>query len=191
MSMAVELSSTIHKSDSMMSSLPTSQQPLLIAKSMNFNLPIKLNRDNYIYWKALVMPAIRAIELEDIITGEQLCPSKLKFYLLMNDLVVVLVSHQSSITFHEAQYMLMIHEQMIEHLNSSTQVDVAPSANFAANNSTGNNAKYNNRRGHLNGGGRNYNNRGKRGKGRWNNTNRLTCQIYSRVSHTATQCYNR
>ncbi|KAL5802268.1 hypothetical protein ACOSQ3_030728 [Xanthoceras sorbifolium] len=75
-SMAVESSSTIHKSDSMVSALPTSLQPPLIAKSMNFNLPIKLNHDNYIYWKALVMPAIRAMELEDFITGERICPSK-------------------------------------------------------------------------------------------------------------------
>ncbi|KAL5737145.1 hypothetical protein ACOSQ2_031933 [Xanthoceras sorbifolium] len=123
-----ESSSMIHKSDSMVSALPTSLQPPQIAKSMNFNLPIKLNRDNYINWKALVMPAIRAIKLKDFITGERICPSKFVEY----DLVVVLVSQQSSVTFHEAQYMLMIHEQRIEHLNSSVQVEVPPSANFAA-----------------------------------------------------------
>ncbi|KAL5805799.1 hypothetical protein ACOSQ4_028532 [Xanthoceras sorbifolium] len=35
-------------------------------------------------------------------------------------------------------------------------------------------------------------NRGRRGRGRWNNNgNRPTCQICSRISHTAIQCYNR
>ncbi|KAL5758948.1 hypothetical protein ACOSP7_021559 [Xanthoceras sorbifolium] len=306
--MAAESRSMIHKSDSMMALLPTLLQPPLIVKSMNFNIPIKLNRDNYIYWKALIMPVIRAIEFKDFIIGKRICPSKfvevLSFNgvdkeitfnpdfsawkrcdqfllgwllstisenlieevtecvtsidawktlasmfsqqfmakllqlkqqlqglkkglssineyllkikeitdglrsvgqavsdqdLLLNalnglgqeyDSVVVLVSQHNYISFHEAQYMLMIFVQMIDHLNFSTQVEVTPSANFAVNNNAGNSAKFSNRGGPPNGGGRNNNNRGKRGRGRWNNSNRPTGQICSRVGHTVTQCYN-
>ncbi|KAL5778513.1 hypothetical protein ACOSQ2_009250 [Xanthoceras sorbifolium] len=296
MSMAIESNSTIQRPEQMMAALPGSS--LLIAKSMNFNLPIKLNRDNYIYWKALVMPNIRAIELEDFITRERQCPSKfvevlfsngvdkelvlnLEFSiwkrfdqfllgwflstiseglvgqvtecimfsqqsmakvlqlkqqlqglkkgsnsindyilkvkgigdglrsagqvvsdrdLLLNvlnglgheyDPVVVLVSQQSGITLHEAQYMLMIHEQRIEHLNFIVSVDISPSANFVDNN--GRRGVQNNNREGQNNGGRGQNNRGRRGKGKWNNNNgnRPTCQICSRICHTATQCYNR
>ncbi|KAL5760760.1 hypothetical protein ACOSQ2_019598 [Xanthoceras sorbifolium] len=48
----------------------------MIAKSLNFNFPIKLTRDNYIYWKTLVLPSIRALELEEFITCEKSCPAK-------------------------------------------------------------------------------------------------------------------
>ncbi|KAL5748355.1 hypothetical protein ACOSP7_025385 [Xanthoceras sorbifolium] len=109
------------------------------------------------------------------------------------DPVVVLVSQQSGITLHEAQYMLMIHEQRIEHLNSVASVDVPQSANFV-NNSGGRGLQNNNNRGgSQNAGGRGQNNRGRKGKGRWNNNNtsRPTCQICSRIGHTAAQCYNR
>ncbi|KAL5799537.1 hypothetical protein ACOSQ4_032421 [Xanthoceras sorbifolium] len=308
MSMAAESSSTVQRFEPPMAALPLSSP--LIAKSMNFNLPIKLSRDNYIYWKALVIPNIRAIELEDFITGNRPCPSKFvetlasngvdkeltlnpefsvwKKYdqfllgwllstisegligfvtecltsleawktlesmfsqqsmakvlqlkqqlqslkkgassindyilkvrgigdglrsagqavsdrdLLLNvlnglgheyDPVVVLVSQQHGVTLHEAQYMLMIHEQRIEHLNSVASIDVPQSANFV-NNSGGRGLQNSNRENPQNGGGRGSNNRGRRGKGRWNNssTNRPTCQICSRVGHTATQCYNR
>ncbi|KAL5746839.1 hypothetical protein ACOSQ2_024136 [Xanthoceras sorbifolium] len=66
-----------------MAALPLSSP--LIAKLMNFNLPIKLSRDNYIYWKALVMPNIRAIKLEDFITGDRPCLSKFVETLASND----------------------------------------------------------------------------------------------------------
>ncbi|KAL5813532.1 hypothetical protein ACOSQ3_024289 [Xanthoceras sorbifolium] len=103
MSMAAESSSTIHKSDSMMSSLPASIQSLLIVKVMTFNLLIKLN---------LLIHALNGL-------GHEYDP------------VVVLVSQQSSISFHVAQYMLIIHEQRIEHLSSTPHIDAPPSANFA------------------------------------------------------------
>ncbi|KAL5824860.1 hypothetical protein ACOSQ3_020923 [Xanthoceras sorbifolium] len=143
----------------------------MIAKSLNFNFPIKLTRDNYVYWKTLVLPSIRALELEGFITGEMLCPNKfvnqqlqvlkkgsssiadfiLKIKeigdglrsagevvtncdLLLNVLnglghhfdpvVVMITSQESTMTLYEAQYMLMIHEQRIEHLNSAGQINV-------------------------------------------------------------------
>ncbi|KAL5756776.1 hypothetical protein ACOSP7_021207 [Xanthoceras sorbifolium] len=74
--MASDSSFSILRPENMVSPLPNSLQPPLIAKSMNFNLPIKLNSDNYIYWKALVLPVIRAFKHEDFITGARLCPNK-------------------------------------------------------------------------------------------------------------------
>ncbi|KAL5749214.1 hypothetical protein ACOSP7_023817 [Xanthoceras sorbifolium] len=58
---------------------------------------------------------------------------------VLNDLgheyhpVVLLVSQQHGITLHEAQYMLTIHEQRIEHLNSVASIDVPQPANFVNN----------------------------------------------------------
>ncbi|KAL5765255.1 hypothetical protein ACOSQ2_017849 [Xanthoceras sorbifolium] len=276
-------SSSILRPKNMVSPLPNSPQLRLITKSMNFNLPIKLNSDNYIYWKALVLPAIRAIELEDFITRARVCPNKFiestasngvdkeliinpaflewrrfdqfllgwllttvsesligqvtecmyaleawraleslfsqqsrakvlqlkqqlqslkkgsntisEYFLkvksignglraagqavsdcdlLLNvlnalghdyDPVVVLVSQQHSISLLETRYMLLIHEQRIDHLNSAVHVDVSPSANFLSNNSsnTNNSSNRNNNRGDQNNGGRNSGNRGRRG----------------------------
>ncbi|KAL5810166.1 hypothetical protein ACOSQ4_026734 [Xanthoceras sorbifolium] len=45
-----------------------------IAKTLNFNLPVKLDRDNYVHWKAQVLPAIQAYELDDFISGLQSIP---------------------------------------------------------------------------------------------------------------------
>ncbi|KAL5756469.1 hypothetical protein ACOSP7_020896 [Xanthoceras sorbifolium] len=47
-----------------------------MSKSLNFNLPVKINIDNYISWKAQVLPTIRAIELGDLISGAK-APLKL------------------------------------------------------------------------------------------------------------------
>ncbi|KAL5793692.1 hypothetical protein ACOSP7_002286 [Xanthoceras sorbifolium] len=308
MSMVAESSSIVQRSEPPMAALPLSSP--LIAKSMNFNLSIKLSSDNYIYLKALVMPNIRAIELEDFIIGNRPCPSKFietlasngvdkeltlnpkfsvwKKYdqfllgwllstisegliwfvtecltslkdwktlesmffqqfmakvlqlkqqlqslnkdassindyilkvkgigdglrsagqaifdrdLLLNvlnglgheyDPVVVLGSQQHRVTLHEAQYMLMIHEQRIKHLNSVASIDVPQSTNFV-NNNGGRGFQNNNRANPQNNGRRGSNNQGRMGKGRWNNssTNWTTCQICNRVGHTTTQCYNR
>ncbi|KAK3205305.1 hypothetical protein Dsin_019351 [Dipteronia sinensis] len=65
------------------SSLPSIESPV-IAKSLNYNLQIKLNIDNYVYWKAVVLPAIRALETEDFINGVRFCPNK---YVKDSDLV--------------------------------------------------------------------------------------------------------
>ncbi|KAL5822667.1 hypothetical protein ACOSQ3_020583 [Xanthoceras sorbifolium] len=47
-----------------------------LAKSINFNIPIKLDCGNYIYWKAQVLPAIEAFELDDFIFGLKPTPPK-------------------------------------------------------------------------------------------------------------------
>ena len=47
-----------------------------LAKGLNFNLHVKLNNDNYISWKAQVLPIIKAFELEDFISGLKPVPPK-------------------------------------------------------------------------------------------------------------------
>ncbi|KAL5815035.1 hypothetical protein ACOSQ4_025676 [Xanthoceras sorbifolium] len=277
-----------------------------ISKALNFNLSVKLTRDNYVYWRAQILPAIRALALEEFINGSRLCPAKyvvassaegvresvinedfeawcradqlllcwlmstisesligevtdclssLEFWRVIEtlfsrgslakvlqvkqqlqsvrkgsssisefilkvkgfgnslrsagqtvidqdlilcvlnglghkyDSVVVMLSQQQlTMSLHEAQYMLMIHEQRIEHLNSFAQIDVlAPAANFVSQ-SGGRNG---NRGGFASGNRGNTNNHGKRGRGgRWNN-NRPPCQICGRSGHSAFQCYSR
>jgi len=49
-------------------------QPL--PKTLNFNLPIKLDKLNYVNWKAQVSAAIRALELEDFITESRSMPGQ-------------------------------------------------------------------------------------------------------------------
>ncbi|KAL5755822.1 hypothetical protein ACOSQ2_020568 [Xanthoceras sorbifolium] len=43
---------------------------------LNFNLPLKLDHDNYVIWKSQVLPAIRAYDLEEFILGESRSPQK-------------------------------------------------------------------------------------------------------------------
>ncbi|KAL5823959.1 hypothetical protein ACOSQ4_021859 [Xanthoceras sorbifolium] len=43
---------------------------------LNFNLPIKLDRTNYLFWKAQVLPAIRAYNLEEYIFESKPAPNK-------------------------------------------------------------------------------------------------------------------
>ncbi|KAL5777012.1 hypothetical protein ACOSP7_009938 [Xanthoceras sorbifolium] len=51
-------------------------QSQLIFKNLNFNLPIKLDDNNFIYWKTQILPVIKAFDLEDFIFGSSKCPSK-------------------------------------------------------------------------------------------------------------------
>ncbi|KAL5844408.1 hypothetical protein ACOSQ4_010366 [Xanthoceras sorbifolium] len=43
---------------------------------LNFNLPLKLDQDNYVLRKSQVLPAIKAFDLEEFILGESICPEK-------------------------------------------------------------------------------------------------------------------
>ncbi|KAL5744585.1 hypothetical protein ACOSQ2_027701 [Xanthoceras sorbifolium] len=51
-------------------------QSQLISKNLNFNLPIKLDDNNFIYWKTQILPIVRAFDLEDFIFGLTTCPVK-------------------------------------------------------------------------------------------------------------------
>ncbi|KAL5835320.1 hypothetical protein ACOSQ4_014817 [Xanthoceras sorbifolium] len=46
------------------------------AVKLNFNLPVKLDKNNYIYWSAQVLPAIRAYNLEEYIFETKPAPPK-------------------------------------------------------------------------------------------------------------------
>ncbi|KAL5758053.1 hypothetical protein ACOSP7_020664 [Xanthoceras sorbifolium] len=47
-----------------------------IAKTSNFNFPVKHDQDIYIHWKAQVLPVIQAYELDDFILGLKPIPPK-------------------------------------------------------------------------------------------------------------------
>ncbi|KAL5764945.1 hypothetical protein ACOSQ2_017539 [Xanthoceras sorbifolium] len=51
-------------------------QTQLITKNLNLNLPIKLDPNNYNYWKVQLSPAIRAFGLEEYVYSPLKCPSK-------------------------------------------------------------------------------------------------------------------
>ncbi|KAL5766409.1 hypothetical protein ACOSP7_017026 [Xanthoceras sorbifolium] len=51
-------------------------QSQLISKNLNFNLPIKQDDNNFIYWKRHILPVIRDFNLEDFIFGATTCPLK-------------------------------------------------------------------------------------------------------------------
>ncbi|KAL5839772.1 hypothetical protein ACOSQ4_012380 [Xanthoceras sorbifolium] len=104
--------------------------------------------------------------------------------------VILLSSQRDTVTMQEAQYLLILHEHRIEQLNTSKQIDVSClSANYA---SSGNGDKNiykndgsNNRGGQPRG-------RGKgRSTGRWNQNQKLVCQVCSRTGNMALQCYRR
>ncbi|KAL5776264.1 hypothetical protein ACOSP7_009190 [Xanthoceras sorbifolium] len=52
----------------------TSTNYSTLAKTLKSNMPIKLDKTNYIYWKTQVMPAVRALDLEDYISSSSVVP---------------------------------------------------------------------------------------------------------------------
>ncbi|KAL5767335.1 hypothetical protein ACOSQ2_014118 [Xanthoceras sorbifolium] len=56
-------------------SVPSMDLPSLV-KTLNYHINIKLDSSNYNYWKVQVLPAIRALELDDFISSLKVCPSK-------------------------------------------------------------------------------------------------------------------
>ncbi|KAL5781624.1 hypothetical protein ACOSP7_006653 [Xanthoceras sorbifolium] len=66
--------SSVQSADQMVT--PSSTDYAALAKSINFNIPTKLDRENYVYWKAQVLPAIEAFKLDDFISGIKPIPAK-------------------------------------------------------------------------------------------------------------------
>ncbi|KAI9194625.1 hypothetical protein LWI28_007714 [Acer negundo] len=62
--------------DGSFSSLPTAIDLNSLGKALNFHVSLKLDTTNYIYWKAQVLPVIRALDLDDIVLGLKICPEK-------------------------------------------------------------------------------------------------------------------
>ncbi|KAK2643431.1 hypothetical protein Ddye_025194 [Dipteronia dyeriana] len=48
-----------------------------LAKILNFNVPIKLDKSRYIYWRTQILPAIHALDLEDFISYSKSPPKKM------------------------------------------------------------------------------------------------------------------
>ncbi|KAK2643657.1 hypothetical protein Ddye_018852 [Dipteronia dyeriana] len=44
--------------------------------NMNFKLPIKLDRNNYNFWKLQVLTVVRVFDLEDFVINPSKCPPK-------------------------------------------------------------------------------------------------------------------
>ncbi|KAL5805601.1 hypothetical protein ACOSQ4_028334 [Xanthoceras sorbifolium] len=68
----MESTSSLNTGVSSVSTVQASSFP----QHLNFNLPLKLDENNYVLWKSQVLPAVRAFDLEEFILGERLCPSK-------------------------------------------------------------------------------------------------------------------
>ncbi|KAL5764908.1 hypothetical protein ACOSQ2_017502 [Xanthoceras sorbifolium] len=87
-----------------------------------------------------------------------------------------------------AQYLLMVHEQRLEQLNSISTINTpGASTNFASNNAVNQSRGGSANRGFGS-------NRGDHGRGknrRWNSNNRLSCQLCNKTGHGALQCYRR
>ncbi|KAL5842008.1 hypothetical protein ACOSQ3_012611 [Xanthoceras sorbifolium] len=47
-----------------------------LAKTLHFNLPIKLDESNYIYWKIQIIPVVNALDLENFIDETKTPPSQ-------------------------------------------------------------------------------------------------------------------
>ncbi|KAL5827994.1 hypothetical protein ACOSQ4_019793 [Xanthoceras sorbifolium] len=49
-----------------------------LAKTLTFNLSVKLNSDNCTHWKVQVLHTIRALKLEDLISSDKVSPNQFK-----------------------------------------------------------------------------------------------------------------
>ncbi|KAK2665307.1 hypothetical protein Ddye_003881 [Dipteronia dyeriana] len=79
--------SQLHRSKAAMDSSSDHQVPTLtkkqretrsqlIAKNLNFSLPIKLDQNNFIYWKAQILPVVRAFDIEEFLFTPAQSPKK-------------------------------------------------------------------------------------------------------------------
>ncbi|KAL5734368.1 hypothetical protein ACOSP7_032229 [Xanthoceras sorbifolium] len=96
------------------------------------------------------------------------------------DAVVVLISSQrSTMSLEEAQFLLLIHEQKIEELNSPSSFG-GPTANYAANNARRGNSGGFNRHGSIG-----------RERGGCFGGRKLYCQLCTKPGHSTFQCFHR
>ena len=56
-----------------------------LAKSLNFSLPIKLSKSNYLLWKTQVFPVIQALDLEEHLLGLSLPTNKFVSVEIVNE----------------------------------------------------------------------------------------------------------
>ncbi|KAL5811845.1 hypothetical protein ACOSQ3_026795 [Xanthoceras sorbifolium] len=280
-------SSLVHFDFTSSSQIPEKVVYASLAKTLNSNLPLKLDKNNYIFWKTQVLPAIRSLDLEDYIDplvpqpqkyvevqscnesgeiiirqqvnpfyaiwkksdqilvcwflstispsvlgqlqrvysqqsiakilhlGQQLQTTKkrsdsiadfvLKIknigdsllavgeelnekYLLLNPVIILIANQHNTMSLEDAQFMLLMHEQRIEQLNSATQLYVrGVFTHYASSNNRGNR---NNRRGYDNSKGGNRS-RGRGGRYVNRSGQKIHCQLCAKPGHSALQCYKR
>ncbi|KAL5790184.1 hypothetical protein ACOSQ2_005072 [Xanthoceras sorbifolium] len=73
--MASSSSNTCQQTQSQQSQQSSTMDFGFLAKTLHFNLPIKLDEDNYIYWKTQILPAVNALDLEEYIDSSKHPPS--------------------------------------------------------------------------------------------------------------------
>ena len=78
-----------------------------LAKGLNFNLHVKLDNDNYISWKAQVLPIIKAFELEDFISGLKSIPPKLIETSSSDGSVKQLIVNEEYIKWNKSDQLLL------------------------------------------------------------------------------------
>ncbi|TXG59477.1 hypothetical protein EZV62_014050 [Acer yangbiense] len=145
----------------------------LISKNLNFCLPIKLNQNNFVYWKAQILPIVRAFDLEELLFGPVISPKK---YIEIKD------EETDSMIKAISDDCLTWPKQF-----ASTNLDLTNvSANILAKIHRGESTN-DQRGGHYHGRARG---RGRgRGGGRYNNS-RPVCQVCGKIGHTVNVCYH-
>ncbi|KAL5780818.1 hypothetical protein ACOSQ2_011555 [Xanthoceras sorbifolium] len=69
--MASSSSDTCQQTQSQQTQQSSTMDFSSLAKTLHFNLSIKLDEDNYIYWKTQILPAINALNLEEYIDSSK------------------------------------------------------------------------------------------------------------------------
>ncbi|KAL5810103.1 hypothetical protein ACOSQ4_026671 [Xanthoceras sorbifolium] len=105
------------------------------------------------------------------------------------DSVIILIANQhKTMSLEDAQFMLLMHEQRIEKLNSATQLSIrGVSTHYASSNNRGNR---NNIRGYDNSKGGNRL-RGRGGRYVNRSDQKIHCQLCAKPGHSALQCYKK
>ncbi|KAL5846290.1 hypothetical protein ACOSQ3_009814 [Xanthoceras sorbifolium] len=69
--MASSSSNTCQQTQTQQSQQSSTMDFSSLAKTLHFNLPIKLDKDNYIYWKIQILSAVNALDLEEYIDSSK------------------------------------------------------------------------------------------------------------------------
>jgi len=99
--------------------------------------------------------------------------------------IVVKLSDQINLSWVDLQAQLLGFESRLDQLSNFSNINLNASANFASKNESGGN-RYGSR-----GNWRGSNSRGMRGGRGRGRMSKPTCQVCSRISHTAVECYYR
>ncbi|KAK2635164.1 hypothetical protein Ddye_029956 [Dipteronia dyeriana] len=160
----------------------------------------------------MVLSAIQAIDLEDYVCGVNKLANKyvstkekredvrdrdLVLSLIIGvvhdfDAIVAAITTQRYISLEDAQLILMMHEQRVEHLNSPGVIDICQGGKVTAHYVSDTSRD---KRGQRDGNSQNYR-VGQRGRGKsYRNGgragSRIHCQICNKHDHGLLKCYNR